>query len=322
MDLVANLGVDVRGPNGNPVPVQAGEVVVFYFSAHWCPPCKQFTPLLKKVHALTANTSTVLTPDGQGYTSTPPQRLHMIFVSSDQSEAEMKSYMAESHGRWSYVTFGTPGTEALSTHFNVQGIPAVYVCTPSGASVIPDARAEVMQCSGSEEAAQGLVQRWRVAVGVRPDVLPCGVQVELRGLKQEELNGQMCEVVGADLSNDRVKIRTSCGKVIAVRRDACAQRAYGSCAKSGSVADKSWVGAAAVALSPGEDGFIVNGEQVAAADVVPMVGTVVRIEGLQAKPEKNGAWGTVRSFDASAGRLEVEVSPTEVLKLKPANLRI
>jgi thiol-disulfide isomerase/thioredoxin len=23
------------------------ELVLYYFSAHWCPPCRQFTPLLK-----------------------------------------------------------------------------------------------------------------------------------------------------------------------------------------------------------------------------------------------------------------------------------
>jgi nucleoredoxin len=24
-----------------------GKVVAFYFSAHWCPPCQHFTPLLR-----------------------------------------------------------------------------------------------------------------------------------------------------------------------------------------------------------------------------------------------------------------------------------
>ncbi len=26
------------------------KLVAFYFSAHWCPPCKAFTPLLKKFY--------------------------------------------------------------------------------------------------------------------------------------------------------------------------------------------------------------------------------------------------------------------------------
>ena len=27
--------------------LEGKDLVLFYFSAHWCPPCRQFTPLLK-----------------------------------------------------------------------------------------------------------------------------------------------------------------------------------------------------------------------------------------------------------------------------------
>lgn len=308
MDLVSKLKVDVRGPNGSPVPVQAGEVVVFYFSAHWCPPCKQFTPMLAKVHALSLGS---IRNEAQ-YTLTPPQRLHVIFVSGDKSEKEMKAYMAESHGRWSFVTFNSAGVQALNSYFGVKGIPSVHVCSPSGASVVADARAEVMQCVATPSSVAALVQKWRIAAGVRPDVLPCGVHVQLCGLKQEDLNGQVCKVVGTDLASDRVRVGTPSGKVIAVRRDSCSQRAFGS-AKT----------ADTVELFACANGYVTrNGAEFVAADVVLATGTVVCLQGLQAKPEKNGTWGCVQSFDVAAGRLEVEVSPKEVIRLKPANLSI
>merc|ERR1712224_199835 len=78
-----------------------------------------------------------------------------------------------------------------------------------------------------------MVRRWRAAAAVRTDVWPCGVLVKLRGLKSEELNGQTCQVVGVDLASERVKVQITAtektpGKIIAVRREACAQTAFGS----------------------------------------------------------------------------------------------
>merc|ERR1712232_1184051 len=123
--------------------------------AHWCPPCKQFTPILAKVHASTRMDRQPI--PGKQYSS-PPQSLHVIFVSGDRSESDMKAYMAESHGKWSYVTFGSPGVEALNRHFNVQGIPSVHVCTPAGVSVVPNAREGVMMSAGQEAASKALLQ--------------------------------------------------------------------------------------------------------------------------------------------------------------------
>ncbi len=34
-----------------PTSVLEGKTVCFYFSAHWCGPCRNFTPVLKKVYA-------------------------------------------------------------------------------------------------------------------------------------------------------------------------------------------------------------------------------------------------------------------------------
>ena len=53
-----------------------------YFSAHWCPPCRGFTPELAqfyvKTRAMVGN-----------------DKLEIIFVSSDRDEASWKEYFAE-----------------------------------------------------------------------------------------------------------------------------------------------------------------------------------------------------------------------------------
>ena len=56
-------------------------VICLYFSAHWCPPCRGFTPVLKKFYDEVKNSG-----------------VEIIFVSADQSHNDMISYMKESHG--------------------------------------------------------------------------------------------------------------------------------------------------------------------------------------------------------------------------------
>merc|ERR1712213_186580 len=57
------------------------DIILIYFSAHWCPPCRGFTPILKDFYEEV---------DG----------VEIIFVSSDQSHDAMVAYMKESHGDW------------------------------------------------------------------------------------------------------------------------------------------------------------------------------------------------------------------------------
>lgn len=43
--------------------------ILLYFSAHWCPPCRKFTPLL-----------------AEGYKNSTKNNYDMIFISHDRSE--------------------------------------------------------------------------------------------------------------------------------------------------------------------------------------------------------------------------------------------
>merc|ERR1719480_689309 len=118
-----------------------------------------------------------------------------------------------------------------------------------------------MAAQGGEAQASAAVGRWRALAGVRPDVWPCGVQVKLHGLSKEDLNGEVCSVVGVDLQSDRVRVHLlPADKVIAVRRENCAQRL------------RARVGDRVVEVRPAEDGYKAEGEEEAlpAADVVPL----------------------------------------------------
>ena len=52
MDLLS--GVDLIRSDGSKVKANEAlsdkKIVALYFSAHWCPPCRGFTPVLKKFY--------------------------------------------------------------------------------------------------------------------------------------------------------------------------------------------------------------------------------------------------------------------------------
>ena len=52
MDLLSGqqlLGKDEKVVSADTV-LQDKRIIAFYFSAHWCPPCRQFTPVLAQVY--------------------------------------------------------------------------------------------------------------------------------------------------------------------------------------------------------------------------------------------------------------------------------
>jgi curved DNA-binding protein CbpA len=50
--------------------------------------------------------------------------------------------------------------------------------------------------------------------------------------------------------------------------------------------------------------------------------TVGQIVGVQAKPELNGKWGTIKQFNAQSGRYDVQISADQVLRLKLENIHV
>ena len=115
-------------------------IVCFYFSAHWCPPCRAFTPMLKDAYEEFLEES---------------EDIEIVFVSSDRSADDMKNYMKESHGKWLAIPHNSELGQALKTKFGVQGIPALIVCKSDGSVLTKEGRADV-QKAGPEGMKQWL----------------------------------------------------------------------------------------------------------------------------------------------------------------------
>merc|ERR1712154_246759 len=74
------LGKDEKVVSADSV-LEDKRIIAFYFSAHWCPPCRLFTPLLTEFY------SDLVTSGGEP--------LEIVFVSSDKTPEDMMTYMKE-----------------------------------------------------------------------------------------------------------------------------------------------------------------------------------------------------------------------------------
>jgi nucleoredoxin len=90
------------------------KTVAVYCSAHWCPPCRTFTPQLVK------------------FANENKAKLAVVFVSFDQSEEKMFGYMKEAKMPWSAVPFKSAGGQAIAKEEGVSGIPTLLVYGKDG----------------------------------------------------------------------------------------------------------------------------------------------------------------------------------------------
>ena len=111
-----------------PQEVFQNKVVALYFSAEWCPPCKEFTPIL-----------------GEFYNELHENELpfEVVFVSSDKTATDMETYFKQSHGDWLAVPFGSEMIQELKNRYHVTAIPKLIVVTDDGDVVTAMGRKEV-----------------------------------------------------------------------------------------------------------------------------------------------------------------------------------
>jgi len=107
----AVLGPQLMTRNGMQPTSQAlgsPSVVLVYFSAHWCPPCRGFTPQLARAYSSLG--------EGQSH-------VRVVFASGDRSPQEFQTYFGEMP--WLALPFGVPQIQMLNMQFGVKGIPSV-----------------------------------------------------------------------------------------------------------------------------------------------------------------------------------------------------
>lgn len=118
-----------------------GKFVGVYFSAHWCPPCRAFTPALVKFRDANVGNN-----------------FEVLFVSADRSEGEKQQYIREAGMKWPSVPgAGGPVQYELETRFHIPGYPTLVILAPDGTVVTSSGRDDIMNSPSSALA------KWKAA---------------------------------------------------------------------------------------------------------------------------------------------------------------
>ena len=126
-NLWSGFGTSLIGPGMRPIGTErltSAEVIGVYFSAHWCGPCRQFTPqLVKTYNAMKARGCPI----------------EILFISADHNQSEMESYFATMP--WIAGQFGQSTAELKA--IAGQGIPELIFFKTDGTLITKDGRALV-----------------------------------------------------------------------------------------------------------------------------------------------------------------------------------
>jgi len=100
---------------------------MLYFSAHWCPPCRRFTPVLIELYKKIKS----------------EHNMELIFCSLDNSEDDYKEYISDMP--WLCMPFESNETKVMAKKYKAQGIPHLVVLDGSGTVINLDGTSEVRE---------------------------------------------------------------------------------------------------------------------------------------------------------------------------------
>ena len=131
MEIIApRTLINAKGKKTTVEAALAGKKFIgLYFSAHWCGPCRAFTPQLVKFHEKCQRKK---------------YPFEVIFVTSDKTEEDMFNYMKGEKMPWLALPFAdSEGINALKTFFHVNGIPTLVIIDNKGNVISPNGRWDV-----------------------------------------------------------------------------------------------------------------------------------------------------------------------------------
>ena len=126
----------VKNVDGTPATYTKleGKLVAIYFSAHWCPPCRRFTPVLQELY------------------DEHKDNLEVVFVSADRSPAQKARYIKEDKMSWLTIDLNGEDSDRLMGGLGIQSFPTL---------VILNEDAKIITMEGYPQLAQAPKEAWK-----------------------------------------------------------------------------------------------------------------------------------------------------------------
>jgi len=111
-----------KGGERAPLDVLGGKMVLLYFSAHWCPPCRQFTPYLAEFYR-------AMKAAGRPF--------EVVFVSLDRDPSQFDEYLEEMP--WYAIPYANAEVrQQMAQRYGVRGIPHLKVLSAETGNIVVD----------------------------------------------------------------------------------------------------------------------------------------------------------------------------------------
>lgn len=129
-DLFTNLKGKLISKDKEDIAIDSlkqNDVIGLYFSAHWCPPCRGFTPILDELYTKWK---------AQG------KKIEIIFVTCDNDANGFKDYFATMP--WVAFNYGDKVIDKLGEVYGIQGIPSLLIFNKDGKLIDEEGRMTVV----------------------------------------------------------------------------------------------------------------------------------------------------------------------------------
>ena len=146
--LIQLLPPELKSKNGIEAlsEVLESPLIGIYFSAHWCPPCRGFTPILSKFY---------------NEINKEKKQIEIIFISFDRDEKSFKEYYDSMP--WVTLPFSSDKKKSIAKAYSINGIPALFVFDNQGKLIDSDARTTVQGKSKngfSDDIVGEIIKKW------------------------------------------------------------------------------------------------------------------------------------------------------------------